>query len=641
MDFFTVISLLLAAVVAGYQLYVLWFSLVNLYHHYDGALATMRVTQDVCRLLGTCGLLVCWGAVSFGRHMTEKDLRETDITKKPFLQRFLTHGPFGMSFMPGGFAPRLLLSLITLLMLVGGTFVSTTIVAGTQFLITDTDNSLFVKWVPEMGCRADDTLPTTYFAMWFSRFYVAPPDGCYGEAETFFHPPKKGAEGVAHPMVSNATDSGIVRQPNPDRVCMYQCATWKKLSFQDTLKIGGVLTAGAAFLERLTLTLTSSSGWGRLKWSHPLITADSSEEELEQALRYTLHEPRIPAMLGHILSLVIFVCLLIASMRFTAARLDLDGFYTVDFYVTNYFTLAVFIGFINRNIHVWRMAPIIFTEGLWMKGSDTFRGTDSGNKVDIDLYEWYHIRPWDRARYPLSYARAIGPKDVAKYKPWSPHEKLEECQGTDFLALTLPSELSHWEELKVKLIDVEKQITTMEKQKKGECMVAKEDESGVVHPRVMCMQTFAQFTDIWIPKERFGRHGTFKRRRVVVKRGAEGEILGKSHTNDVVVLWDNKDTDLVDIQSGSIEPSETDQLEEDMCQKIPLEAHPSILEQVSPEFSKLEKWLAENDPANSNPKAAEETWFVHNEKHQSPNWHPLDVMNIKPDGHALHDLTIK
>jgi hypothetical protein len=99
-----------------------------------------------------------------------------------------------------------------------------------------------------------------------------------------------------------------------------------------------------------------------------------------------------------------------------APTINIDGFFTSDYYTTLIF---IFAGFVSLSLRYWNpftCSPLLYTKSLWMNGEDEFvkPGVDGGEakKVTLSLYEWIHLSPDDRADYIFKYARSVSDKEV-------------------------------------------------------------------------------------------------------------------------------------------------------------------------------------------------------------------------------------
>jgi hypothetical protein len=595
------LAYLIAAVLAAVQAYIVVKGFVNLWRYPAEALATLRICCDLCKMAAIIGFLACWAAVTSGKMLNEEGLKTTKESEKPIQQRLLDSGPFGMSFMPGGLAPRLLLTIIAMLMLVTGTFVNASAIDGTHIIVTDMDSLKFVLWLPDTGCRADDALPATYIADWFSRLRVKDPTGCYGaggkegEGRAFYTRPTATTPGFQHPLVDVISPNGTVigQKEDTTKSCFYQCASWKKVSVQALLKIGGVLAAGSAFLEKLALAITTRLG---LK----LINDFSDEADLELAIRYTLQQPRLPQATQRLLPILLFL-LMLYLMDIYAANVDVDGYFTVDYYITLLFFLSLAVGLINRNFHLSKFNRMVFTENLWKNGKDMFRGLDTGGFIEIDLYEWFHVTPRQRAAYLLQYAQEVGPKEVSKMKTYSPLGYTEdEGKGNADSKPQEGKEIGEtWQSLnnlKTRLLQVERSISRLEGGPEAG-VKAMGDVEDIEDKIVTCKTRFVVFVDIWVPNFIGSRDGKFHRRRIVVHRGAEGIVRGKSPSNHLMVTWKNHGihAEYVDIQDGSKASAGQDDLEEKAVKVLTFETDPKFVSECSTDFQLLQEHLQKLD----------------------------------------------
>jgi len=109
--------------------------------------------------------------------------------------------------------------------------------------------------------------------------------------------------------------------------------------------------------------------------------------------------------------------------RLCAKTVDVDGYYTVDYYVTLVLCQSLFIALTLRFWSPYTCNPVIYTKKIWTQGSDTFLDltVDPPVQKTIDLYEWIHLTRMDRLNHATTYARRVG-LDSIKDKPTKTEE---------------------------------------------------------------------------------------------------------------------------------------------------------------------------------------------------------------------------
>jgi len=98
-------------------------------------------------------------------------------------------------------------------------------------------------------------------------------------------------------------------------------------------------------------------------------------------------------------------------LRF-ASKLNVDGYFTVDYYVTAVFFSSLIMACVVRQYHPYKMMRIVYTEKMWADGKDSFLDKKSQTFKEIDMYEWVHLSQLARARHLKDYARRISTKVI-------------------------------------------------------------------------------------------------------------------------------------------------------------------------------------------------------------------------------------
>jgi len=325
--------------------------------------------------------------------------------------------------------------------------------------------------------------------------------------------------------------------------CTYQCSKWRKISIQSLLLHSGAILAGGLFIERLTNWLTSRYGF-------QLITRASDPAQVESAIRRTLQ--KLPGWMRH-LHFKRTICIIgmgsvCSIMTYLTPRLDQDGFYTVDYYVTAVFLFSVVTALFFRSFHPYHMTPMVFTEDLWVNGHDTFVVND-GSMHKIDLYDWFHTDAPARAGYLLSYARTISLKHAPYFEPeMQLHKKKEE--DTELTKAVANEGHEALGPLQARLLDIDSRLDLLEGKSSTKSLLekssTKDDKNSDKGYMVECVKDFCGFSDVFVPGKAHSQKSGgaamefgWERTRVVIQRGARGEVMGKTHAEQLMVAWNN------------------------------------------------------------------------------------------------------
>merc|ERR1719215_1535520 len=106
------------------------------------------------------------------------------------------------------------------------------------------------------------------------------------------------------------------------------------------------------------------------------------------------------------------VCIFAATPLRFASKLNVDGYFTVDYYVTAVFCSSLIMACVVRQFQPYKVMRIAYTEEMWANGKDSFLDKESHTFKEIDLYEWIHLSQLARANHLVGYARKITPKDI-------------------------------------------------------------------------------------------------------------------------------------------------------------------------------------------------------------------------------------
>jgi len=208
--------------------------------------------------------------------------------------------------------------------------------------------------------------------------------------------------------------------------CMYQCVKWKSVGLMALIKNIGTIVAGSAVVVKTSDSISTAAGgrWFKFKlgslncpgflWGLPLVTQDTSPDDIQSIIRSTRSAPGK----GRSKFVAALVCIgaCLAPLRF-APKVDNDGFYTVDYYVTAVFFSSLVMACIVRQANPYKMMMIGYTKAMWSVGKDAFIDKKSHGYRSLDLYEWIHLTQLDRANHLFQYARMITSKDIdAEFK---------------------------------------------------------------------------------------------------------------------------------------------------------------------------------------------------------------------------------
>lgn len=326
------------------------------------------------------------------------------------------------------------------------------------------------------------------------------------------------------------------------RTCMYQCVAWQSLAVQTLLLSSGVIVAGGVFIERLTNAITTACGFG-------FINTNSDEKELSKALD-TLMKKRPTFLMSW--KRTIFSIILASIEAFVhecAARVDKDGGFTLDYYITSAFMLSVILALLFRNVETLSRVQPIYTQNLWSKGVETFQSRDAGRKVKIDLYEWSHLSAVSKAQLLLDYARTIELKDLADFDL----DEFVTSQEQNARPTEPAQEVSQWRTqrpadsnrqrllgLDNSILDLDKRVSLLENgsdaaQQPLTTQLDDDDETVV-----RCIKHRISFSDIFVCVLGNGQWSWIPLRlQVTIKPRATGKVLGKTMQGTAMVQWDN------------------------------------------------------------------------------------------------------
>jgi len=235
-----------------------------------------------------------------------------------------------------------------------------------------------------------------------------------------------------------------------------------------------------------------------------LITKKSKPAEVEKAIAKTFSWQGSRTF-NRTVSLLILLGLglLLSTVSSWLAR---DGFYTIDYYVTTVFLFALCVSLIFRNFHPHTWSPMVFTKDLWATGQDHFVGVKSGSVLSIDLYQWFHLPAWTRAKYLLHYARFVDMQSMPFYLV--DNETDDDDGGQEHGKPELgPGGKSN--------------AVAVDNKEKGKI---KEPD------KVKCVKRYFGFANV-------NEHGKWTTRRICIDKDTTGNVLGKTHHGTVMVEW--------------------------------------------------------------------------------------------------------
>jgi len=184
--------------------------------------------------------------------------------------------------------------------------------------------------------------------------------------------------------------------------CMYQCSKWKTVGLMAVIKNAGTIVAGSAVVVKTSDMISKRFG------GLPLITADTKPLDIKKVVMKTTALPNK----GRSKTFAAFVCLAATLPLRFSSKIDSNGYYTVDYYVTAVFFSSLVMALVLRQWNPYKMMRIAYTENLWLNGSDMFIDREQHIHRKIDLYEWIHLDQNSRAEHLLWYARKLTVDDI-------------------------------------------------------------------------------------------------------------------------------------------------------------------------------------------------------------------------------------
>lgn len=535
-----------------------------------------------------CGIAIAVLSFCFWHSMCcrDKRMRKLLTIKVPPI------APQGV--LPGGFLPIPAAASVSILLWITGSFVVEESNVPGSFL------PMASFWIlPDKTCRANAVENKDYYTTWFSRLHRGAPvpnalmddttvtrggkkmkvGTCYTgqDDQTAMMPIDFGKAKVladaATELPYNETCSWTVSQfvtcyfrdcnptvfnnktenskgcvPNlvapageeADRLCLYQCVHWAQFSLRSLLESIGALAAGAGIVVWLTGTVSARVGAS-------FVTDDTSAAQMLTIIEKTSPDNCIPKALrifSHSYCFatfpIVFLYVLLKAVLVT--RVDSDGFYTVDYYVTFAMLFATFMVVLMRCWHPFEGARQIFTAKIWSNGVDQFVVTaemlediknEEGNDdffedkdtvqdlgaglmlMNIDLYQWIHLKREQRLELLMNYAMRPDPltsgKDTAISCLKSLTVKSETIEGDRYISKVIKIEAGDH----VKIVKWVNDTTAIAKTNNGD----KVEVAALM---------FVEMSDEWKKaQEQAKTHSIRTTRNVATGRTLKDPLLGK------------------------------------------------------------------------------------------------------------------
>lgn len=197
--------------------------------------------------------------------------------------------------------------------------------------------------------------------------------------------------------------------------CMYQCTKWKSVGLMALIKNVGTIVAGSAVVVKTSDGLSKAFGGRFFKNTRfsfmlglPLVNQDTDAKTIKEIIKAT----RAPPGKGRSKFWAALVCIFaMVPLRF-ASKLNIDGYFTVDYYVTAVFFSSLIMACMVRQFQPYKLMRIAYTEKMWAEGKDTFLDMEKHEFRELDLYEWIHLTQLARADHLLGYARLLTMDDI-------------------------------------------------------------------------------------------------------------------------------------------------------------------------------------------------------------------------------------
>jgi len=198
--------------------------------------------------------------------------------------------------------------------------------------------------------------------------------------------------------------------------CMYQCTKWKSVGLMAVIKNVGTIVAGSAVVVKTSDSISKNFGGrffsflpgGGFMLGLPLVNQDTDSKMIQAIIEST----RTPPGKGRSKIWAAMVCIFAATPLRFASKLNVDGYFTVDYYVTAVFCSSLIMACVVRQFQPYKVMRIAYTEEMWANGKDTFLDMETHEFKELDMYEWIHLTQIARANHLLGYARKVSPKDI-------------------------------------------------------------------------------------------------------------------------------------------------------------------------------------------------------------------------------------
>lgn len=470
------------------------------------------------------------------------------------------------ALMPGGFAPRFGAGILGIILFISNTLISESLVPG---YLLEWD----YMWRASPVCRASFITLYPKDASFSKRFTRVAATGCYspGKHSTQnswldrIRPAEVRAMGTAFqaynttaaynsinptafkdgppkhmvhpdPKINHDYQAFLDAHPHdkdPDSwYCNYQCMSWKEVAFNSLVSDLGMIFAGAAVVVGLVDSASASLGWH-------FVTEDTTIKTLKHLRDLSANFGWSPAPLRGLARTACelfhksrcFCAIQLIALDF-AARLcsktvDVDGYYTVDFYVTMVLCQSLFFAVILRFWNPFTCAPVIFTKKMWTQGYDEFLDLTVDPPVlkRIDLYEWLHLTTIQRLQRVTIYARRVG------------LDSIQDRQNP--IAASNEKDERDWVEVEDYLYSCVHFLHVLVSKilycGRHELKSHKEKIKKATSIPVVCINSYeGVVSDI---QEENGRRFVVKR-KVKIPRETTGIVIGKTGDGKLKVMWD-------------------------------------------------------------------------------------------------------
>jgi len=188
--------------------------------------------------------------------------------------------------------------------------------------------------------------------------------------------------------------------------CMYQCTKFKSVGLMSVIEKVGTIVAGSAVVVKTTDTISTNFG-GHI-WGLPLVHKGTAATTIKTIIKATRSQPGKGRSKFWACGVC---CFAMTPLRF-ASKLNVDGYFTVDYYVTAVFFSSLIMACVVRQFQPYKMMRIAYTEKMWTDGKDSFLDQKSHTFKEINLYEWIHLSQLARADHLKNYAQGMSPEGI-------------------------------------------------------------------------------------------------------------------------------------------------------------------------------------------------------------------------------------